>query len=517
MADLDFEIDFFADDSGGIYVKVRCPFGTGQGRFSLSDLEWPEASLVARDGGASADDLRRFGESLFSALFRDKVLALFFLSVGRLAQGQQLRIQFRLALDNPDLLRIHALPWELLYSVQAGKFLALDRRFSIVRHIEVPQPERPISYRPPLRILCVASQPQGYETLKVHEELAWIEKAWARPWRKVKIYALRHASLAEMHAALLGHGVHLLHFLGHGEYDPISGEGMLLFEDEMGEPRRVTGEELAEQVADHPGLRGVFLNACWTAKAGLGSPFAGVATALVRAGVPAVLGMQFEISDPAAREFSRAVYQGLAAGESVDAAVVEGRLAVRRRAPQTFEWATPALFLRTLEIRPPRRRRRPLWLGLGVLLGVLLTLFIAWLLTGGPLSCARRQPMERGTEPAPTSTAPERGDGRAPAAPLPLLQRTNEPAPQPKEERPHQLKDLQTLQLAVLGSQLQAHFRHPARALDFSLISDVDPILTRTVTKEGTIRFATHVGAVKVEVLEIDWKKKEVTLRWRRE
>ncbi len=511
MADLDFEIDFFADEGGGIHLRARCPFGTGQGRFALSKLAWPDVPLVAGEGGASADDLRQFGASLFAELFRDKVLALFYQSVGRLAAGQQLRIQIRLALDDPDLLRIHHLPWELLYSEQEGKYLALDRRFSIVRHLEVPRPERSIRYTPPLRILCVASQPRGYEELRIHDELAWIEKAWARPWRPVKVHALPHASLAELRARLQARTVHLIHFLGHGEFDPETGDGLLLFEDDQGNPRPVTGEELAEQVADREGLRGVFLNACWTAKAGRENPFSGVATALVRAGVPAVLGMQFEISDPAARVFSRAVYQRLAAGDSIDAAVVDGRLAVRREIPQTFEWATPALFLRTLEIRPPRSRRRPLWFALGVLS----TLLIGWLFTWGPLSCPRQERIQRGPEPAPTSNAPGTGEGRAPVAPLPLLQKTQEPRPQ--AEPPHQLKDLQSLQLVAFGSRLQAQFRHPAQALDFSLISGTDPILTKTVTKEGTIRFTTHFGSLKVEILEIDWRKKEVTLRWRRE
>lgn len=384
MADLDFEVDFFADEGGGVYLRARCPFGTGQGRFALARLAWPEAPLAAGEGGASAEDVRAFGASLFAELFRDRLLALFYQSVGRLAAGQQLRIQIRLALDDPDLLRIHHLPWELLYSEQEGKYLALDRRFSIVRHLEVPRPERSIRYTPPLRILCVASQPCGYEKLKIHDELAWIEKAWSRPWRRVKVHVLPHASLAELRARLRERTVHLIHFLGHGEYDPQTGDGLLLFEDDQGNPRRVTGEELAEQIADREGLRGVFLNACWTAKTGRDNPFSGVATALVRAGVPAVLGMQFEISDPAARVFSRAVYQRLAAGDSVDAAVVDGRLAVRREVPQTFEWATPALFLRTLEIRPPRRRR--IWIGLGILLGILLTLLVLWLFLRGPFT-----------------------------------------------------------------------------------------------------------------------------------
>ncbi|HEV7671567.1 MAG TPA: CHAT domain-containing protein [Thermoanaerobaculia bacterium] len=513
MAELDFLITFFADQEGGLHLQVRCPFGDARKRFSLSNLVWPEGPLVAKDEGARADELREFGTSLFDEVFHGLVLALFFQTLGRLGPGQQLRIQIKLALNDPDLMRIHELPWELLYSTYENKFLALDRRFSIVRYLEVPGAPQPLSYRRPLRILCVAAEPEDQEKLKIHDELAWIKRAWARPWRRAKISTLGHASLDELRAALVEEKFHLLHFLGHGEYDPDTGDGVLLFEDDSGQARRVTGEELAEQVADRPYLRGVFLNACWTARTGHGNPFSGVATSLVRSGVPAVLGMQFEISDAAARVFSQVVYQRLAAGESVDAAVVEGRLAIRRRLPQTSEWATPALFLRTLEVRPPRPRRRPLWFALGVLA----TLLVVWLVTSGPLSCSKPAgPLDGGPTKANPTSEPQGGEGVAPNAPLPLMQRARQPPGLGTEPRQH-LRDHQTLQLAELGSQLRAHFQNPARAVDFSLISGVAPIRTQTVTGEGKIEFTTRLGSIWVEILEIDWRNKEVTLRWRRE
>lgn len=518
MAELDFLITFFADQDGGLHLQVQCPFGAARGRFAFSNLAWPEGPLVAKDESAPVDELRDFGISLFDEVFHDRPLALFYQTLGKLSAGQQMRIQIRLALDDPDLMRIHELPWELLYSTHESKFLALDRRFSIVRYLEVPEAPQPLSYHRPLRILCVAAEPAGQEELKIHDELAWIERAWARPWRRAKISTLGHASLDELRAALVEEKFHLLHFLGHGEYDPSTGDGVLLFEDDIGQPRRVTGEELAEQVADRPDLRGVFLNACWTARTSHGNPFSGVATALVRAGVPAVLGMQFEISDAAARVFSQVVYQRLAAGESVDAAVVEGRLAIRRRLPQTFEWATPALFLRTLEVRPPRRRRRRVWLGLGAIIGVLLTLFVVWLVTSGPLSCSKPEGARgSGPTPATPSSEPKGDEKTAPNAPLPFIQRARQPPPRPGTEPRQHLRDHQTLQLAELGSQLRAHFQHPARAVDFSLISGVGPIRTKTVTGEGKIEFTTRLGSIYVEILEIDWRKKEVTLRWRRE
>jgi hypothetical protein len=63
------------------------------------------------------------------------------------------------------------------------------------------------------------------------------------------------------------------------------------------------------------------------------------------AGVPAVVAMQFPISDRAALAFSTSLYRALAAGDPVDAAVTEGRMAVFTQAPDSWEWATPALYL----------------------------------------------------------------------------------------------------------------------------------------------------------------------------
>jgi hypothetical protein len=46
---------------------------------------------------------------------------------------------------------------------------------------------------------------------------------------------------------------------------------------------------------------------------------------MVRRGIPAVIAMQFEISDDAAIEFAPALYGALAARRAVDTAVAEAR------------------------------------------------------------------------------------------------------------------------------------------------------------------------------------------------
>ncbi len=101
---------------------------------------------------------------------------------------------------------------------------------------------------------------------------------------------------------------------------------------------------------DFESLRLVVLNACHTAEA-VGTqgpnPFAGAASSLVMSGVPAVVAMNGPVSDLAAVAFSRTFYQRLAAGDPIEAAVAEGRLAIQRADPRDGVWATPVLFLRT--------------------------------------------------------------------------------------------------------------------------------------------------------------------------
>ena len=99
---------------------------------------------------------------------------------------------------------------------------------------------------------------------------------------------------------------------------------------------------------DANALRLAVLNSCDTALGGGMDLFASTASILVRQGeIPAVLAMQFAISDPAAIEFSRTFYEAIAEGLPVDAAVAEARKAVRLAIPDTLEWATPVLHQRS--------------------------------------------------------------------------------------------------------------------------------------------------------------------------
>jgi hypothetical protein len=231
----------------------------------------------------------------------------------------------------------------------------------VVRYLEVPRPVIPLRRPSVLLILVVISAPAGLPALDVARERQEVLEAWGRR-PEVEVEVLERPRAGALREALLRRPYNILHFIGHGTLDAQTGEGFLVLEDEDGAADPISGEALVTFLKDLTSLRLVFLNACETARAareeGL-DPFAGVATALVMAGLPAVVAMQRPISDSASIAFSRAVHLRLAAGEPLDTAVTEGRQAIFASHPAAIEWAIPVLFTRVGDgfIFYPRERR----------------------------------------------------------------------------------------------------------------------------------------------------------------
>jgi hypothetical protein len=258
-------------------------------------------------------------------------------------------LRIRLVLDPalPDLPEISALPWELLYRADTRDFLARQPLTPLVRYLEVPRLTAPAPLASSLRILVVRSRPRDLTPLDLDSERDAITTAWGEQGR-VKIDFLDQPTLLALRRKLISEPFHVLHFMGHGDFDAETGEGVLVFEDGKGQSLPVSGQVLAESLKDSRWLRLVFLNACDTAQLPRRrgqDPFSGVASALVLAGLPAVIAMQFPISDEAALVFSENFYTALAAGFPVDAAAAEARLAIHLSFPSSWEWATPALFM----------------------------------------------------------------------------------------------------------------------------------------------------------------------------
>lgn len=77
---------------------------------------------------------------------------------------------------------------------------------------------------------------------------------------------------------------------------------------EDGGTHRLGAGDLALLLAEHRSLRLVVLNSCDTARASASDRFSSTASVLLRRGIPAVVAMQYEISDEAAITFARGFY-----------------------------------------------------------------------------------------------------------------------------------------------------------------------------------------------------------------
>jgi hypothetical protein len=351
---LDFDMLF--EKSGEEYVArvLNSPAGQAVSRFSLpfNPLEIENMLLrigrtrrgVRRLESPEMETARAFGSRLFSAVFSDEILSCLRGSLNEsYRQGAGLRLRLRLAAA-PEL---GDLPWEFLYDSTREQFLVLSVETPLVRYLELTQDIEPLPVSPPLKILVMIASPQDYPPLDVEHEWAKLNEALGDLIQRglVSLTRLDQATLAELQRQLRRDRFHIFHFIGHGAFDERSQDGVLLTEDEQGRGRMVSGDDLGTLLHDHRTLRLAVLNACEGARSSLTDPFAGSAQSLVQKGLPAVIAMQFEITDPAAITLAHEFYTALADGFSVDAALGEARKAIFAQG-NDVEWATPVLYLR---------------------------------------------------------------------------------------------------------------------------------------------------------------------------
>jgi len=300
-------------------------------------------------------DAEAIGARLFEALFSGPGGAAFekllHHTEGRSASGQEIGLRLRLVFSarDADLAAHAAVPWELLFRATTGDFLARVPSGSLVRHIDVDRPIHPIPVTGPLRVLLVDSAPADYQHLDLPEERQRICEALERN-PLIEVHRLEWCEPGAMWTALRKHRCHVLHFMGHGGFDPRTGEGCLIFESPALRAHPVPARGLDDHVKGLPYLGLVVLNACTAGalprRKGL-DPFKGVAPALTMAGIPATIAMQFPISDRATIAFSSALYEHLATGDDLETAVGAGRRAILQQDYSTLEWATPVLYSRS--------------------------------------------------------------------------------------------------------------------------------------------------------------------------
>lgn len=352
----DFEITVTAGDSGRFLLKARGPRGEeGDGELRLPDGDPQIQALLARLRMLDVDEaaLVLLGRALFDALFTGAVRDVYVRSRGALGNDEGLRLRLNIP---PLAAAASALPWEFLYDPERGPLALLDA--PIVRHL--PQPDRvPALAAPlPLRVLLTAAQTPP--PAEVERELAAVHAALERLGTQVQVTVEPHLTAALLQERLR-EGYHIWHFVGHGGFAADGATGRLLFEDEVGDPEPISSLQLGIML-DRSNVRLVVLDACSTGQLAL-DPARSIAPALVRAQIPAVVAMQFQVPEEATRAFAGAFYRALADAFPIDFCVTEGRRAVMNVAGLgRADWGVPVIYTRAEDGRlfePPVARAAP--------------------------------------------------------------------------------------------------------------------------------------------------------------
>jgi serine/threonine protein kinase len=292
--------------------------------------------------------VRDIGKLLFTALLGTGEVAGRYRAAQAVAseRGQRLRVVLRI--NAPALA---ALPWESMYDESADGYLS--RLDPLVRQAGVASVLTPMQVQPPLRILGVVSSPRGLPALDTEREQENLERALARPVSqgRIELDWAPAATWADLQTMLLEGPWHVVHYIGHGDFDPAQDEGYLSLVGHNGRVHNVAAHRLVDLMRQaDPMPRLAVLNSCEGAQVG-SDLFSSTAAALVRGGFNAVAAMQYAISDQAAIAFARGFYTALALGRGVDQAVHSGRVAILGTGEHTLEWLTPVLYLRGRETR----------------------------------------------------------------------------------------------------------------------------------------------------------------------
>jgi tetratricopeptide (TPR) repeat protein len=237
-----------------------------------------------------------------------------------------------------------SLPWEIMhngtgYLSQGASGVRVRRR--------LPHRKRTVSAQSalPIRVLLLSPRPEvdeqgdhvGYidhrssalplvqAVENLGEELVQVDFLHPPTFPALK------AALKKAHAEKNPYDI--VHFDGHGVYNPQIGLGALCFENPqdsqmLGQRRLalVYANELAAELQEY-GVPLIYLDACQTAQA-TADPKASVAAKLLEEGVGSVVAMSHSVLVETARRFAEPFYRSLAEGQRVGDAMLAGQAAL---------------------------------------------------------------------------------------------------------------------------------------------------------------------------------------------
>jgi hypothetical protein len=359
----DFNIEMTDLKEDGTY-QVRVIGQTPGGEMSAAQAETATYNNQSLSGLLTKLDRRRItkdelislGEQLADLLLPGRVRALFQDSLKALEAGEALRL--RLSISS---LALAALPWEYTYLQRTpgekveNDFLVLQPKISITRYETLGSTLEPLEDRGNIQIVVALAAPIDQPELNLDADENAIKTALDALKEKapnVETAVLEHATRDGLLKSTPG--ADIFQFGGHGVFEgseltddgKLLMKGKILLENEGGDSDPFDSAQLAAILAK-AGVRLVLLGACNSAARDEGGAWSGVAPALTRQNIPAVVAMQYKVRDKNAAPFLFYVYMRVLGGYTIDEAVAEARLALYTQSGlEDRDWGVPVIYLR---------------------------------------------------------------------------------------------------------------------------------------------------------------------------
>lgn len=348
-----------ADRSGRYEVQLVAPDGTTASMRTRA--QWSDRQLAAvldiwdriadsEDGFGPevADVVQEFGAELFRTILHNDGLDLYRKTLQEAAtsgSSVRIRLQFQNA---PELA---CLPWEYLWDPEAKQYPALNVNTPIIRYMSNGLEERPAEEASPLSILIASASPAGWSKVEVDREIARLEQALAplKDQGRVHYTHLDNITWDKLQRGLRTEPYHVVHFIGHGDFDKEAETGVLVFDDGAGNEDKIEAPHLAGVLRNHDTLRLVVLNACLGARSSETDFQAGIAQTLIQQHIPLVVAMQHEITEDAAVDVAHTLHAALADGYPLESAITEVRVTLNRK--HEPEWGVPVVYSSTDDTR----------------------------------------------------------------------------------------------------------------------------------------------------------------------
>ncbi|MGM4877646.1 CHAT domain-containing protein [Bradyrhizobium sp. 956_D2_N1_5] len=353
-------------------VDRIAPFHKEMGRIAnarRADLNEVEPAADQRDLGASNPaalqqaerlqarrrDLKitaELGESLFGFLFQADVERLFRDSMRESFSNDE-ALPIRIFVES--LPELSGVPWETLYDQKTRGFLALSRQTPIIRAAQRDVADLTWKRKSRLRILGMVARPReaalfSLDHIDAEEEQRVMQMALQKlqDLQKIDLHWTLSGRRSDLEDAVIRpHPFkpwNVFHFIGHGGFDPDEGRGYLVVQEEEGVDADLLYSGSLRNTLVGPNCpQLVVLNSCKGAFTGANDLFSSTAADLALGGIPAVIAMQFVVSDKFAIAFSKKFYDCLAKGDSIGTALAVTRSNLQDR--KFTEWMAPVLYL----------------------------------------------------------------------------------------------------------------------------------------------------------------------------